>query len=189
MDSVTGIVLAGGAGARLGGADKGLHDFRGRPLVEWTLDRLQPQVDTVIISCNRNLDRYASFGHPLVQDRLPPHAGPLAGLAAALSVAPSPLCVSVPCDNPHLPANLVARLAEAHAAHDGQPCVAHDGEREQWLYAILRRDQGRELDLWLDQGGRAAREWYRAAGAVMVDFSDARDAFRNLNLHRDFESP
>lgn len=189
MDTVTGIVLAGGAGTRLGGADKGLHGFRDRPLVAWVLERLQPQVDAVVISCNRNRERYAAFGHPLVADRLPPHAGPLAGLAAALAVAQTPLCVSVPCDNPGLPPDLVARLRKALAAHHGRPCVVHDGEREQWLYAILRREHARELDRWLDRGGRAARDWYRANDAVAVDFSDRAEAFRNLNQQQDFEIP
>jgi molybdopterin-guanine dinucleotide biosynthesis protein A len=124
---ITGVILAGGEGRRLGGVDKGLQELRGRPMVQWVLERLAPQVDTVLISANRNLQRYAAFGCPVLPDRIPDFAGPLAGLHAALTQAATPLVATVPCDSPFLPADLVARLHAALMADQAELAVARAG--------------------------------------------------------------
>ena len=126
---ITGVILAGGRGSRMGGVDKGLQDLQGRPLVQWVLERLAPQVDSVLINANRNLPRYAGFGCPVLPDLIPDFAGPLAGLQAALAGAATPLVATVSCDSPLLPADLVRRLQEALAAADADLTVARAGNR------------------------------------------------------------
>ena len=123
-DGITGVILAGGLGRRMGGVDKGLQNLNGRPLVQWVLDRLTPQVDTVLISANQNLLRYGEFGCPVVPDRIPDFSGPLAGLHAALSQSTSPLLATVPCDSPFLPADLVQRLHSALETEGAELAVA-----------------------------------------------------------------
>src|SRR5258706_15330656 len=96
---ITGVILAGGRGQRMGGVDKGLRELRGKPMVSWVLERLVPQVDEVLINANQNLETYRAFGHPVIEDEVRGFAGPLAGLHCALSAARHPLVVSVPCDS------------------------------------------------------------------------------------------
>src|SRR5438093_31335 len=100
MSAVSGVVLAGGQGRRMGGVDKGLQPLRGKPMAQWALERLAPQVDEVLINCNQNLDAYARFGYRVVPDEIGGFAGPLAGLHACLNAASHPLVVTVPCDSP-----------------------------------------------------------------------------------------
>src|SRR5512146_1640213 len=110
MEGVTGIVLAGGQGRRMGGVDKGLQLLRGRPMVAWAIERLAPQVEEILVNANQNTEAYAKFGHRVVPDSVGGFAGPLAGLHAGLHAAAQPLAVTVPCDSPFLPLDLVARL-------------------------------------------------------------------------------
>lgn len=182
MSKVTGIILAGGAGSRLGGADKGLQRHAGRPLIEWVIERLQPQVDSIVISCNRNLDHYSDYGFPVFADRMPLYSGPLAGLARVLPELGTPYCVTVPCDNPGIPRDLVKRLRDALAENSAaRVAVGHDGTRLQPLYALLPAALGTELDAWLKAGGRAPREWYPQLGMQLASFADAPGSFDNLN--------
>lgn len=99
-ERVAAVILAGGQGRRMGGADKGLLDYRGRPLVEWVLDALAPQVAEILISANRNLDRYARYGRRVLPDALPDFPGPLAGVLAALDAVDTEWLLAVPCDTP-----------------------------------------------------------------------------------------
>jgi len=131
---ITGLVLAGGRGSRMGGVDKGLQHYKGRPLVQHVLDRLGPQVGGLMINANRHLDAYAAFGVPVWPDTLADYPGPLAGLAHC----PTPDLASVPCDSPLFPTDLVARLAAALAADAAQIAVAaavEDGELLQRQHA------------------------------------------------------
>jgi len=127
---ICGLVLAGGQGRRMGGVDKGLQPLRGRPLMQHVIDRLRPQVDSVLINANQNLERYAEFGCPVVPDRVGGFAGPLAGLDAGLHATDAPMIVTVPCDSPFLPHDLVARLATARGALDADVAVARGGAAE-----------------------------------------------------------
>ena len=115
-EKITGVVLAGGLGRRMGGSDKGLEELRGRPLAAWVVERLAPQVDELLISANRNGGRYAALGHRVLGDRIAGFAGPLAGLHAALEAAAHPLVATVPCDSPFLPGDLISRLLSALTA-------------------------------------------------------------------------
>ncbi len=179
--SITGIVLAGGQGRRMGGVDKGLVELAGKPLVAHVLERLQPQVGTLLINANQNLDRYAGFGHPVVSDAVGGFAGPLAGLHAGLTRATTPLAVTAPCDSPFLPADLVARLAGGLAAREAQLAVAKTFDQPHPVFALVRRDILPNLAEFLESGGRKIDAWYAALRVVEVSFDDEADAFRNIN--------
>ena len=137
---VTGIVLAGGLGRRMGGVDKGLVMLEGRAMVAHVLDRLAPQVGAIVVNANQNRERYAAFGHPVVADAVGGFAGPLAGLHAGMTAASTPFVVTVPCDSPFLPLDLVARLARAVLAADADLGVARTFDQPHPVFALVRRD-------------------------------------------------
>ncbi len=180
-DDVTGLVLAGGQGRRMGGVDKGLVLLDGRPLVAHVLERLAPQVGDVLINANQNLERYSAFGAPVVPDTVGGFAGPLAGLHAGLARATREFVVTVPCDSPFLPHDLVARLAAARAAHDAQLAVAKTYDQPHPVFALVKRDVLPHLAAFLDAGGRKIDAWYASLRVTEVAFDDEADAFRNIN--------
>ena len=179
--SVTGIVLAGGMGRRMGGVDKGLVPLAGRPMVEHVLTRLRPQVDDALINAHPNLDRYAAFGMPVVADAIGGFAGPLAGLHAGMTAAHRDLVVTVPCDSPFLPDDLVARLLAGLVAGDAQLAVARTFDQPHPVFALVRRALLPHLTAFLEGGGRKIDAWYATLPAVEVAFDDEADAFRNIN--------
>jgi molybdopterin-guanine dinucleotide biosynthesis protein A len=180
-DSVTGLILAGGQAGRRGGADRGLVEFRGRPLVLHAIERLAPQVAGLMISASRNLERYRSFVPRVFCDAPATLAGPLAGIEAGLTHAPTPWVAVVPCDVPRLPLTLVARLSDAvNARGVAAACARVDG-RLQPAFCLLSVVLLASLHRHLETGGRAVHAWLAAAGAVAVDFDDGA-AFRKLNL-------
>ncbi len=178
---ITGIVLAGGMGRRMGGIDKGLVELHAQPMVAHVLARLTPQVGSVVINANQNAERYAAFGHPVVADAVGGFAGPLAGLHAGMSRATTPFVVTVPCDSPFLPADLVARLSAAMAKGDAQLAVAKTGDQPHPVFALVRRDVLPHLAAFLEGGGRKIDAWYAALQVVEVPFDDEETAFRNIN--------
>lgn len=182
---VTGVVLAGGLALRMGGADKGLQDLSGRPMVAWVLDRLAPQVDELLISANRNGERYAAFGYRVLPDRIAGFAGPLAALHAALHDATSPLLVTVPCDAPFLPRNLVSRLHAALVRAEAAVAVASTGGRRQPVFLLCKREVQPHLRAFLAQGGRKIDSWYATLKRVDEPFDDQLDAFVNVNSDAD----
>ncbi|HMA90945.1 MAG TPA: molybdenum cofactor guanylyltransferase MobA [Burkholderiales bacterium] len=179
MERVTGIVLAGGRGSRMGGVDKGLQPLRGKPMVAWVLERLAPQVDEIVVNANQNLDVYAGFGYRVIEDSLGGFAGPLAGLHAGLHAAAHPLAVTVPCDSPFLPLDLVRRLQEELG--DNDLAVAKTGDQAHPVFALVRRAVLPHLERFLAGGGRKIDAWYATLAAVEVSFDDQPDAFRNIN--------
>jgi molybdenum cofactor guanylyltransferase len=178
---ITGLVLAGGQGRRMGNVDKGFVELTGRPLVAHVIARLAPQVATIVINANRNADRYAALGYPVVADAIGGFAGPLAGLHAGLATAATPFVTTCPCDSPFLPDDLVARLA---AAFDAQPidlAVARTYDQPHPVFALARRSVLPHLAQYLEGGGRKIDAWYRSLPMVEVAFDDEADAFRNIN--------
>lgn len=176
---VTGVVLAGGRGLRMGGADKGLIEVDGRCLVEHLLDALRPQVGPLMISANRNLARYAAFGATVVRDARPDFAGPLAGIAASARQAGTDWIVCVPCDTRNPPADLVERLMDAARRAAVDAAYAEDVEGPQYVVCALRT---RLADALADAAGsprRAVRDFLKAHAAVAVRFDDWRCT--NLN--------
>lgn len=178
---VTGIVLAGGMGRRMGGVDKGLVLLDGKPMVAHVLARLSPQVGSLLINANQNLDRYAAFGHSVVADAVGGFAGPLAGLHVGMSCATTPFVVTVPCDSPFLPDDLVARLAEGIVGDDTQLAVAKTLDQPHPVFALVRRDVLPHLASFLEGGGRKIDAWYATLRIVEVPFDDEEAAFRNIN--------
>jgi molybdopterin-guanine dinucleotide biosynthesis protein A len=181
---ITGVVLAGGRGSRMGGADKGLQPYRGVALVRHALDRLASQVGALLINANRNLDAYAAFGVPLCPDRLPDFAGPLAGWHAALGACTTPFLLTVPCDSPLFPLDLAARLGDA-LAESGKPiamAAAPEGEsaRTQPVFCLMRCSVKPLLDAFLARGERKIDRFTAECGCVEVLFADAA-AFVNAN--------
>ena len=179
MSGVTGIVLAGGLGRRMGGVDKGLQPLRGRPMVEYVLERLRPQVDEVLINANQNLEAYATFGHRVVRDDIGGYAGPLAGLHAGMKAAAHELVATVPCDSPFLPMDLMQRLTRALGRND--LAVAKTGDQAHPVFSLTRRHCLESLEAFLAQGGRKIDAWYASLEVVEVGFDDEADAFRNIN--------
>jgi molybdopterin-guanine dinucleotide biosynthesis protein A len=179
MTAVTGIVLAGGLGRRMGGVDKGLQPLHGKPMVEWVLARLRPQVSEILINANQNPERYAAFGHRVVPDAIGGYAGPLAGLHAGLKAAKHPLVATVPCDSPFLPADLVQRLGSF--LKDNDLAVAKTGEQAHPVFVLAKKSIFNNLEAFLSCGGRKIDAWYASLKVVEVSFDDEADAFRNIN--------
>lgn len=186
---ITGVVLAGGRGSRMGGVDKGLQNFNGLPLALNALMRLQLQVGHCMINANRNLAAYESFGVPVWPDGLADYAGPLAGFLSALERCETPWLATVPCDSPLFPVDLVSRLAEGLAGQDADIAMVaakeEDGQfRAQPVFCLLRVDLLESLVKFTHGGGRKIDAWTAQHRTVMVPFDAPGDdprAFVNAN--------
>ncbi len=179
-ETITGLILAGGLGRRMGGRDKGLQPFRGRPMAAWAIARLAPQVDALLINANQNLEAYAAFGYPVIPDRIAGFAGPLAGLHTGLLACETPLLVTAPCDSPFLPQDLVARLRDALGSAGADLAVAKTGDQPHPVFSLVRREVLDGLTAFLEAGGRKVDAWYAALEVAEVAFPDER-AFANIN--------
>lgn len=181
---ITGLVLAGGRGTRMGGVDKGLQNHHGMPLAMHALLRLQPQVGHLLINANRNLSAYESMGVPVWPDPLPDFPGPLGGLLAGLEQCETPYLVTVPCDTPAFPDDLVERLAGALEQADADVAMAatlEDGQmRAQPVFTLLKTSLLESLVAYLHRGERKIAGWTRQHRCVEVPFEDS-SAFFNAN--------
>lgn len=184
---VTGLVLAGGLGTRMGGADKGLAAWQGRPLVAHVLDRLSPQVGRVLVNANRNAGRYAGFGHPVLADVVADHPGPLAGFLTGLRACPTEWLVTVPCDSPCLPLDLVDRLLEAAHLRNAHLAMAEVQGKYQPVFCLMRASLADSLQQYLAGGGRKIDRWTLSEGAAVVPFDDPA-AFANANTEADLRA-
>jgi molybdopterin-guanine dinucleotide biosynthesis protein A len=181
MPEVTGVVLAGGQGSRMGGVDKGLAAFRGRPMVAHVIERFAPQVDEVLVNANRNVEEYETFGHRVIADEIAGFAGPLAGFERGLAHARCPFVATVPCDSPFLPLDLVARLRAAMQEKSAQFAVAKTGAQAHPVFCLMRREVHASLARFLAAGERKIDRWYASLAVVEVAFDDEADAFANIN--------
>lgn len=179
--AITGVILAGGKGRRLGGQDKGWATLNGRPLVQHVIDGLAPQVQRLLINANRNQDSYRALGFEVVDDPIADYAGPLAGFAAAMAAAGDDLILSVPCDAPRVAPHLAERLHAALQRQGAEIAVAHDGERLQPVHALIDSRLLPDLRRFLDEGGRKIDSWYAHHHYISVDFRDQRQSFDNIN--------
>jgi len=182
---ITGLVLAGGQGRRMGGVDKGLVDFAGKPMVAHAIARLLPQVGALMINANQNRERYAAFGYPVVADAIGGFAGPLAGLHAGLAAAGTRYVVTSPCDSPFLPTDLAERLATALQRASATLAVARTGEQPHPVFALVDRGVLTHLTQFLEGGGRKIDAWYATLDVVEVPFDDEAEAFRNINTRQE----
>ena len=181
---ITGLILAGGRGSRMGGVDKGLQNHHGVPLAMHALMRLSPQVGELMINANRNLGAYESMGAPVWPDTLSDYAGPLAGFLTGLERCETPYLVTVPCDSPLFPADLVARLAQALEAADAEIAMAatmEDGVLQvQPVFCLMRSDVLDSLVRFTQGGQRKIDKWTATLRCVEVPF-DEPQAFTNAN--------
>jgi len=181
---ITGLILAGGRGSRMGGVDKGLQPHAGVPLALHALRRLAPQVGTVMINANRNLEAYAAFGVPVWPDAVPDYAGPLAGFLAGLTHCDTPYLMTVPCDSPLFPDDLVQRLATALTEADAEIAMAATHEagalQVQPVFCLLKTGLRESLLRFTQGGQRKIDKWTAQHRCVEVPFDDAH-AFANAN--------
>ena len=183
--ALTGLILAGGRGSRMGSVDKGLQPFRGMPMALHVLHRLQSQVDEVIINANQNLAAYEAFGLQVWPDAMTGFAGPLAGLQTGLMHCETPLLVTAPCDSPFLPVDLVARLLHGLQSEDADLAVAVTGDRVLLLncdkvFCLVKTLLLPHLSAFLRDGGRKVDAWFASLAVARVHFADDA-AFRNIN--------
>jgi molybdenum cofactor guanylyltransferase len=181
---ITGLILAGGRGSRMGGVDKGLQTYRGLPLALHALLRLAPQVGHTMINANRNLGAYESFGVPVWPDASADYAGPLAGFVAGLERCETPWMITAPCDTPAFPEDLVARLAQAASAAQAEialPETLEGGRMQaQPVFCLLQTSLLESLLRFVRDGGRKIDRWTEKHAQVRVRFDDAA-AFFNIN--------
>jgi molybdenum cofactor guanylyltransferase len=182
QDSITGLVLAGGRGTRMGGVDKGLQPHLGVPLAQYALERLRFQVGAVMLNANRNLAAYQAMGAPVWRDEIPEYPGPLAGMLAGLTHCATPYLVTVPCDTPNFPADLVLRLTEG--LEDGEMATAYtheaDGLRAQPVFCLMRTTLRDSLDAFIRSGERKTGLFAAQHHSARVVFHDPA-AFANAN--------
>lgn len=180
-NEVTGVVLAGGLGRRMGGVDKGLVCFNKRPMVHSVLDRLVAQVGCVLINANQHQDRYAEFGYLVVADQLEGFLGPLSGLQTGLSCAQTPWVVTVPCDSPLLPSDLVGRLYEAAARAGASLAIAHTADQVHPVFCLCHTRLLPDLTAYLLAGERRMETWIARHAGITVSFDDQSEGFVNIN--------
>ena len=190
---ITGLILAGGRGSRMGGVDKGLQNFNGIPLALHTLMRLGPQVESVMINANRNLSAYESFGSAVWPDASADFAGPLSGFLVGLERAETPYVLTVPCDTPRLPLDLAERLSEALVREDADIAMAaapetdehgHAEVRTQPVFCLIKIELSESLVKFTHSGGRKIDAWTAQHKTVVVPFNAEGDdplAFANVN--------
>lgn len=184
VDQITGLLLAGGQGSRLGGVDKGLQLFAGQPLAQHALQRLAPQVNSVMISANRNLEAYRQMGVPVWPDppELQGYQGPLAGVLAGLQACDTAYLVTIPCDCPRFPSDLVQRLSASIG--DAELAIAHTPDGLEPAFCLMRRGVQDSLAHYLQSGERKIERWTAQLRRVEVSF-DEPAAFFNINTPQD----
>jgi len=182
--NITAVVLAGGKGRRLEGQDKGLVLFKDKALIQHVIERIQPQVGNIIINANRNHETYERYGYLVLSDEMSDFQGPLSGFASAMKKVKTDYIITVPCDGPSLPLDLVSRLlSKLDKCSNIANCiaVAHDGERIQPVHALIPVGLLASLEKFLANGDRKIDLWYNNHELILADFSDHPNAFFNIN--------
>lgn len=182
---ITALILAGGRGQRLGGQDKGLVEVNQQPLITFVIDSIKPDVQQIIISANRNQERYAEFGYPVYGDSISGYMGPLAGILTGLQHCTTPWLLVLPADTPRLPQQLITRLWQAIQTQHCQIAIAAEGKYLQPTFALLNVSLRESLQQYLQNGGRKTQEWMQQQACCRVDFSDQANAFMNINTETD----
>ncbi|MEM8843805.1 MAG: molybdenum cofactor guanylyltransferase MobA [Pseudomonadota bacterium] len=180
-NNTAGLILAGGKAQRMGGNDKGLVQLNGRPMIEFVINGLKPQVSTIFINANRNMDTYKQYGFDVLEDQLNDFQGPLAGFASGLDHCETDYIVTAPCDGPFVCADYVDRLHIAANDESSLISVAHDGKRLQPVYALLHKSLKTSLLKFLESGDRKIDRWYEQEHYAKADFTDAQEMFANVN--------
>lgn len=163
------------------GKDKGLVELANRPLIEYVIDAIKPQVETILLNANRNQEQYSRYGYPVISDTLADYQGPLAGFMCALKSATTSHIVTLPCDGPFLPDDLVERLIFTLTDNNAEIAIAHDGDRMQPVYSLIPTALSSSLSAFLESGERKIDLWYKQHRVALADFSDCPETFRNIN--------
>jgi len=184
-EQITGLLLAGGRAQRMGGIDKGLIPFLGKPLIESAIHRLRSQVGPILINANRNITQYATYGYPVIMDEIPDFSGPLAGFAAGLKECKTPYLLTAPCDSPLLPTDLGIKLAAEMTRGDFQLVYASSKEVNdkvwaQPVFCLMRADLQASLESFLQKGDLKIDRWFKELDSSTVVFEDAQ-VFANVN--------
>lgn len=182
--NITIVILAGGRGTRVGGIDKGLMLWRGKPLIEHILAGL-PENSPRLINANRNIEHYRQYGLPVIADTLENYQGPLAGILSAMKQCKTGYLLCLPCDSPKPPAELAERLWRCMSDNHKTCAVCHDGERMQPLFALLSLTMQPQLETWLTTGQRKVEHFFLEMDAAVCDFSDQPQCFHNFNTPED----
>lgn len=187
--TISAVILAGGQGKRMGGVDKGLQLWHGKPLFEHVRQRLSAQIAEISVNANRNQQCYAQSGLNVFADKSEGFQGPLSGILTALERTKTDFVLFVPCDCPQLPLNLLAKLKSAVENSAVLIAYAHDGEREHPTFCLISTRLSAALADYLATGERRMRSFMQRHGAVAVDFSEQKEAFKNMNRLEDLLSP
>ena len=185
MSGISSIILAGGRATRMSGVDKGLIQLQNQPFIQHVINRIQPQVDEIFINANREIVQYEAFGYDVLQDENQDFAGPLAGILLGLKHAKHELVLSVPCDSPLLPLDLVARLYSGMAESRMDIAVASSDGNAHPVFCLMKKSVLPSLQALMDAGERKVSAWQKSQKYVEVDFSDCSEAFVNLNTPQD----
>jgi molybdopterin-guanine dinucleotide biosynthesis protein A len=178
---VVGVILAGGRARRMNNQDKGLINFKGRPMVSFALAALAPVVDCVLINANRNLEQYRQFGWPVISDQTDNFDGPLAGVLSAMIHADAEVLLVVPCDSPLIKIEHLQKLLDKLIESKADVAVAFDGERLHPVFLAIKTDLQMSLQNYLDGGHRKMMDWLAQQSLVQVDFSSEPEIFWNIN--------
>jgi len=179
---ITGVILAGGRARRMDYQDKGLVNYKSRPLVSYAIAALVPVVGQVLINANRNIEQYQQFGFPVLTDQTDSFDGPLAGiLSAMIFAADADILVVMPCDSPLLKTEHVQRLLASRAEQDADITVAYDGDRLHPVFLAIKTSLKNSLQNYLAGGERKIAVWLEQQNIVKTDFSEQPDIFTNIN--------
>ena len=181
QSSITTVILAGGAARRMGGEDKGLTQLNSEAMIAHVIERLAAQSPALLINCNRSQQQYAEFGYPLIEDTITGGLGPLAGVLSALENSDSDYVLSVPCDTPLLPTDLVARMLQTIKQEQAEACTVNDGDRLHPVVLLVKRSVQAGLRDYLSGGGRKVHDWFYSVTHCSADFADQPEAFININ--------
>ena len=184
-NEITAVILAGGQASRMDGEDKGLIVFRELPLIVHVVNITKPKVSQILISANRNFEKYANFGK-VISDDLEGYQGPLAGISKALKVCSTPYLLVLPCDSPLIDTALIDSLIEKMEISNVDICVAHDGSIMHATFALMQTKLEKSLEEFLEQGGRKMALWYRQQSLERIDVSSHLEVLTNINRPEDF---
>ena len=189
---ITGLILAGGRAQRMGGIDKGLIPFHGKPLIESAISKLKPQVQTIVINANRNITKYVGYGYPVIMDETPDFSGPLAGFSVGLKACKTPYLLTSPCDSPLLPNNLAELLLTEMERGDLQLVYASSKESDgkvwaQPVFCLMRANLGESLNQFLLKGDLKIDRWFKELKSSTVVFEDPQ-VFANVNTPEELKS-
>lgn len=185
---VSAIILAGGRATRMNSLDKGLIRLQKKPLVQYVIERVMPQVDEILLNANREIEQYKTFNLPILQDDNPDFIGPLAGFSLGLKHCRHDCLLAAPCDSPLIPADLVARLMKALLENGADIAIAKSGGYNHPVFCLMKKSVLPSLTNYLEQGERKVSTWQKSLKYIEVEFNDCDDAFVNVNTFEELEA-